>query len=377
MTNAQMIRENNNTEARQLYIAFELSAGKWKLVLSDGSKRRRKTIEARDCKELEKQIEKARKRFNLSDNGEIISCYEAGRDGFWLHRYLEAQGRTNLVVDSSSIEVNRRKRRQKTDRIDAEKLMNMLLRYAGGEKRVWSIGRVPSEEEEDLRRIGREEERLKKERNQHTNRIKALLALHGIRIGVTRRFLEQIEVIRQWNGKGLPEHIKKELQREYARYRQVQEQLKEITEEKKEQLGDKTEAMKKVGLLCQLRGIGEISSWILVMEFFGWRKFRNVKQVGGAAGLVPCAYSSGDMAKELGITKSGNRRIRRLMVEIAWYWVRYQPQSELSRWFLARFANNGKRMRRVGIVALARKLLVALWKYLEEGTVPAGARLKV
>jgi transposase len=242
---------------------------------------------------------------------------------------------------------------------------------------MWSVCRIPSEEQEDIRRIDREEQRLKKERNQHTNRMKSLLALQGLEMQISGKFLEQIEQARLWNGKALPGYLQKELEREYARYELVMEQLKAMQEEKKELRKMVSEEMKKVSSLYQLRGIGEVSSWVLVMEFFGWRKFRNVKEVGGASGLVPCPYNSGDIVRELGITKVGNRRIRSLLIEIAWYWIRYQPQSELSRWFAARFANNGKRMRRVGIVAVARKLLVALWKYLEQGLVPAGARLKV
>jgi transposase len=376
MTQAQMIQGNNITSNDRLYIAFELSNSKWKLMFGNGVKKREKTITARDLCALEEEITKARQRFKMSDGVPIYSCYEAGRDGFWIHRYLENVGIHNLVVDSSSIEVNRRFRRAKSDRIDADKLLGMLIRYLNGEQKLWSVLHVPDVEQEDARRLNREIERLKKEKTAHTNRMKSLLVLHGITLGVGRSFLEKLEVVTQWNGEALPDKVKKEIVREYQRYRLIGDQLKALEAEKQEILESVSDQAGKTKALQNLKGVGPVSSWVLVFEYFGWRKFKNVKQVGAASGLAPTPYDSGGSEREQGISKSGNRRVRGVMIELSWYWLRYQPKSSLSRWFMERFGSGGKRMRRIGIVALARKLLIALWKYLEQGIVPEGAILK-
>jgi transposase len=376
MTDAQMIPTEHNTKNNRLYMAFELSDLKWKLLFSNGVKRRQKTIPARDVELLAQEIAKAKSRFRMGEDVQIYSCYEAGRDGFWLHRYLRDSGIDNFVVDSSSIEVNRRLRRAKTDRIDVRKLLAMLIRYLNGEQKLWSVLHVPSTEQEDVRRVNREIERLKKERTAHSNRMKSLLILHGIKLAVGRNFLKQFEAAVQWNGQKVPQRIGNEIFREYQRYELINEQLKELDSEQQQILASGSEQAKKVLSLKRLKGIGPVGSWKLVFEYFGWRVFKNVKQVGAAAGLAPTPYDSGGSQKEQGISKAGNRRVRSLMVELSWYWLRYQPQSRLSRWYMQRFGGGGKRMRRVGIVALARKLLIALWKYLEQGLVPEGAILK-
>jgi transposase len=282
------------------------------------------------------------------------------------------------VVDSSSIEVNRRYRRAKTDRIDAGKLLTMLMRYTAGERKVWSVVHVPSVEQEDARRIDREMQRLKKESGAHRNRIKSLLILHGIAIQtINGGFSQFLDTAKLYNGQQLPPALKSELLREYERYELLRSQLKQLEEQKKALLQSDSDQVKQVLALLQLRGIGEIISWDLIFEFFGWREFENVKQVGAAAGLAPTPYGSGKTQIEQGIGKDGNRRVRQLMIELSWLWLRYQPQSALSRWYTRRFAAGGKRMRRVGIVAMARKLLVALWKYLNTGVVPEGAAVKL
>lgn len=376
MTHAQMIHENNTTTNKRLYIAFELSNSKWKLAFGNGMKKRQKTITARDLMALEEEIAKARQKFKMTEDVPIYSCYEAGRDGFWIHRYLESSGIHNLVVDSSSIEVNRRYRRAKSDRLDADKLLNMLIRYLNGEQNLWSVLCVPDVEEEDARRLNREIERLKKEKGAHTTRLKSLLALHGIMLQVGKGFLERLEKATQWDGKRLPRRIKNEIQREYQRYELIQEQIKSLEMERKELRQSSETPGRKVQALESLKGVGSVSSLILVLEYFGWREFANVKQVGAGAGLAPTPYNSGSSEKEQGISKSGNPRVRRTMIELSWLWLRWQPQSSLSQWYMKRFGSGGKRMRRIGIVALARKLLIALWKYLETGLVPEGAILK-
>src|SRR6056297_81621 len=376
MTHAQMIQENITTSSERLYIAFELSNSKWKLAFGNGMKIRQKTIAAKDLEALAEEIAKARQKFKMADDVPIYSCYEAGRDGFWIHRYLESAGIQNLVVDSSSIEVNRRHRRAKSDRIDANKLLSMLIRYLNGEQKLWSVLYVPDVEEEDARRLNREIERLKKERTTHTNRIKSLLALHGIVLQIGQNFLEKLEEATQWDGNPLPPRIKNEIQREYQRYELIRDQIKALELERKELRESSKTVGRQMSALEYLKGLGPVSSRILVLEYFGWREFKNVKQLGAGAGLAPTPYNSGDSEKEQGISKSGNPRVRCTMIELSWIWLRWQPQSHLSQWYMKRFGSGGKRMRRVGIVALARKLLIALWKYLETGLVPEGAVLK-
>lgn len=376
MSNSQMVQAVDNTETSNLYIAFELSNSKWKLMFGDGSKRRQKTIEAGDLLAFEEELDKAKSKFKMAGKVQTYSCYEAGRDGFWLHRYLEQTGINNSIVDAASIEVNRKYRRAKTDRLDVVKLLNKLISFHNGEKDVWSVVRVPSVEQEDARRIDREIERLKKEKSAHSNRIKSLLVLHGIKLNIKKSFLKDIEEARLWDRTALPEKLKNEILREYRRFEVIQTQLKELDDEKKEMLAAGGKQAKQVLALQLLKGIGPVSSWCLIYEFFGWRDFKNVKEVGAASGLAPTPYDSGDSEREQGISKAGNRRIRSVMVELAWFWLRYQPQSKLSEWFLERFAKGGKRMRRIGIVALARKLLVALWKYIQTGLVPEGAIMK-
>lgn len=378
MTHNQMIQTESNysTKKQVLYISLELSNSRWKLTFGDGQRKRERTIGAGNLEGFEEEVIKARKHLKIAEGTEIYSCYESGRDGFWIHRYLESKGIKNIVVDAASIEVNRRYRRAKTDRVDGIKLLNMLMRHISGEEKVWSVVRVPSVEQEDDRRVNRERDRMVKERGAHISRIKSLLILYGIRTEVGSKFLRGLEKVRTWDGSRLPEHIVQELKREYARCELLDVQMKEIVKEKKKKLSGSPVMQHKVGKLQRLKSIGPISSWDLVYEFFGWRTFRNVKQVGGAAGLTPTPYSSGDMNIEQGISKGGNRRVRSLMIELAWSWLRYQPGSELSKWFQWRFGFGGKRMRRIGIVAVARKLLIALWKYLEQDIVPEGAKLK-
>jgi transposase len=358
-----------------LYLAMELSNSKWKLFFSNGEKIRGKSIAARDLEALSKEIEVAKQRLKLSEDVAVLSCYEAGRDGFWLHRHLTANGVDNLVVDAGSIEVDRRMRRAKTDRIDGKALLRKLISFRDGDKQVWSVVRVPSREEEDGRRVHRELERLKKERGGHRNRIRSLLALHGIGTVNWRGFLQWVEQVSCFDGQLLPPEIRSELEREYERLQIVEQQIKGIEKRQGDEVAAmESEQMRKVAMLQMLNGIGERSSWVFVMEFFGWRQFSNRGEVGAAAGLSPTPYASGAMSRELGISKGGNRRIRSMAIEIAWCWLRYQPGSELTRWYQKRFATGGKRMRRIGIVAVARRLLIDLWRFLEDGTIPEGAQ---
>jgi transposase len=326
---------------------------------------------------LQWEIQKARQHFHLPESSLLLSCYEAGRDGFWLHRYLSQQGFSNLVVDSASIEVNRRRRRAKTDRLDVGKLLTMLLRYHLGERKVWRTVNVPAEEVEDQRHFHRQLADLKVERTRHINRIKGLLVGQGICFPIEADFLDRLVKVRRWNGTGLLPGLRTRLGREYQSMEAIQQQIDEMETQRRETLRTSQQpCIQQVRQLMRLRGIGINSAWLFVMEFFGWRAFHNRREVGALAGLTATPYQSGDMSQELGISKAGNRHIRALAIEIAWGWLRFQPDSQLSRWYQERFGQGSSRIRRIGIVALARKLLVALWRYLETGIPPEGAVLQ-
>jgi transposase len=321
-------------------------------------------------KRLEKELEKAKRRFGLPAEAPVASCYEAGRDGFWLHRQLVAQGIENRVVDSSSIEVNRRARQAKTDRLDAEKLVLMLWREVSGApttRRVWSVVRVPSVAQEDGRQDDRERRKLKRDRQALRNEIESLLATQGI---------YEVAAEDVAGCQDLPPRLRQRLERSRARLQLVQAQLRALEQERRERVRTgRSAADQKVRLLEDLRGIGDGIAFPVIEEF-GWREFRNARQVGAAGGLTGSPWSSGTIQREQGISKAGNARIRTILVEAAWLWLRHQPHSALSRWYRRRFARGGKRLRRLGIVALARKLLIALWRYWSAGVVPDGAVFK-
>ena len=367
------LQGKHTAEASELYMAFELSKKDWKLALGDGARGpSRYTVSAGDTAALFECIAKAKARCGLAPQASVHSCYEAGRDGFWLHRWLIAQGVDSIVVDSASIEVNRRARRAKTDRLDGDKLLSMLIRYHADEPRVWSVVRVPTPEEEDARRAHRELGRLGHERIAHINRIRALLVLHNLRVKYVGGRLWQ----RWWtsHAEELRPGVRAEIERESERLLLVKKQMDMIEAAQRQAVAAGSEP--QVAGLAQLRGIGVGSGWVLAKELFGWRHFRNRREVAGCLGLTPSPYASGESETEQGISKAGNRRGRTLLVELAWSWLRYQPQSELSQWFNRRFAGGGKRLRRIGIVALARRLAIALWRYLEDGLIPDGAQLK-
>jgi transposase len=355
-------------------MSFELGDKSWKLTMSDGRRGpSRYNVDAGDTAAVLDCISKARARCSLNAEAKVRSCYEAGRDGWWLHRWLIEQGIDNIVVDSASIEVNRRARRAKTDRLDGFKLLAMLLRHRSGE-RVWSVLREPTAEQEDARRRDRELSRLSKERTQHTNRIGSLLVLHNLR---PHTVIGGRDWARWWDAQGtqVPPALRAEIEREIARLALVREQVKALEAAQRQEVEAGVQPI--VAQLMRLRAIGVKSAWRLDKELFGWRRFANRRELAGCVGLAPTPYASGDSQVEQGISKAGNKRVRALLVELAWSWLRLQPDSALSQWFNRRFAGSGKRSRRVGIVALARRLLVALWRYLDRGEIPAGAELKL
>ena len=375
------LNTNFNINQEILHMAFDLSHKSWKLAFSDGKHFRYCSVEGKNLPALSEAISKAKKKFGLAEDCLVVSCFEAGRDGFWLHHHLTSIGINNLVVDSSSIEVNRRKRQAKTDKIDAKKLLGMLMRHTAGERKHWSVVNIPSEEDEDIRRIQREIDRFTKEQGQHTARMRSLLNLHGITVDTVggKNGETELDQLMTWRGEPLKPFIKAELLRENERLMLVRQQRQAQEKEKRRLLKEELEnypILQQVQKLQLLRSIGDASSWIYVMEFFGWRQFKNRREVGSLAGLTPTPFSSGNGNREQGISKAGNKRIRHITIEIAWLWLRYQPNSELSLWYEKRFAHGGPRMKRIGIVAMARKLLISLWKYLETDELPKGAVLK-
>ena len=379
MTTTATHNEYGTTTERSLFMAFELSENTWKLgfTTGPGQKPRERAVAARNQARLLQEIAQAKRRFGLSASAPVVSCYEAGRDGFWLPRFLPAQGLTNHVVDSSAIEVNRRKRRAKRDGLDVRKLLSMLMRYEQGEREVWRVVHVPSVEAEDQRHLHRDLETLKQERASTTTRIKGLLSSQGVKLASLTKLPEQLDALRLWDGSPIPSGLRRRLLRVYAHHQFLSEQIAALEAERRALLQTSQEAsIEKIRQLMHLKGIGINGAWLLVMEFFGWRALKNRREVGGLAGLTPTPYQSGASAREQGITKSGNRHVRWMTTELAWSWVRYQPESALSCWFRERFGGGGKRLRRIGIVAVARKLLIALWRFLETGLLPQGAELK-
>lgn len=367
-----------STAQRTLYVALELGWTKWNLGMSTalGMAPRLRSMEARDTQALLEELRRAKEKLHLPLEAPVVCCYEAGRDGFWLHRFLLAQGIDNRVVDSASIEVNRRFRRAKSDGLDVGKLLSMLIREHQGEPGVWRIVRPPSVDDEDQRQLHRELIALNMESTRHVNRIKGLLASCGLALEVDDEVPQRLPELRLWDETPLPPELHQRLLREHARWQLVQRQSLDLHNLRNRRIRrDDTPHVDLVRRLLELRAIGVNSAWLFVREFFAWRQIRNRRELAALAGLTPTPYQSGDVEHEQGISKAGNKRVRWMLVEIAWGWLRWQPQSALARWYQRRYGAGSSRQRKLGIVALARKLLVALWKYLDRGEIPAGADL--
>jgi transposase len=365
-----------------VYIAFELSKAKWQLgvMVPGAAKMSRYRIDGGDLAALSGLLARVRgKAEQLGKPVRLLSCYEAGLDGHWLYRWLTDNGIVSYEIDASSIEVNRRARRAKTDRIDLAQLMRAFLAYLRGEPGVCSMVRVPTPEEEDRKRRTRERERLLNERTAHTNRIKGLLHGQGLRDAMPLKpsFLSDLDKMRTGDGRALPSRLQTEIRREHERLLLVCKQIKALEAENialhRRPAEGSVEA--KAVLLAQLKAIGPHIAQVLTNEVF-YRDFRNRRQVGSCFGLTDTPYDSGASRRQQGISKAGNHRARTIAIELAWLWLRHQPGSELSRWFCQRVGDVKGRIRKIAIVALARKLVVALWRYLETGLVPSGAVMR-
>ena len=374
--------------ARPLYMVLELDSFRWHLGFATALAQplRTRSIAAGDIRALYVEIENSMTRLcGSATPSEIVSCYEAGRDGFWIHRLLTERGFDrgpklpvipirNVIVEPASLPVSREARRAKSDSIDRAALMRQLVRWNDGDSKAWRVINVPSRDDENLRLLERELGILADDRTRERNRISSALKLHGVT--VRPRSSSELEAIRTAEGRTIPLEMVTMIRRGFERIELIEAQIAALDAERRRRLavpGPRTDMTLR---LMQLVGLGEIGSSVLVHELLAWRRFRNRRQVGSAAGLCPTPYASGRSHREQGINRAGNRRVRKILNQQAWIWLRHQPDSSITRWFEARFAHGGPRARKIGITAVSRKLLIAFWRYIDQGLIPDGARLK-
>lgn len=358
-------------EAREtVYAAIELSKKTWMLGIAHPD-RDRPSIHRVCGGNIAELV--SRLRVAARNNRRILVCYESGYDGFWLARALTKIGIECRVLDPASIQVNRRARRVKTDRIDVLALLRALIANDRGERHVCAIVRVPSVEEEDARRSHRERQRLVRERTGHINRIKGLLFGQGIRDikPKLRRTRIDFAALQTAEGHPLPDRLRRELEREYARLALIETQLREVEKERDAADAQDPVVERKRQMLVAVQGVGGTSAAILAREVFA-RSFASRRQLGSYLGLTPSAYDSGSMTRSQGISKAGNSWARRILIEVAWLWQKYQPASPLSSWYLQKTTGQSSRIRRIMLIALARKLAISLWRYVETGLIPEG-----
>jgi transposase len=379
------------TDLGAIFVSMELSRSTWlitSLSPGRGEKMSKHSVSAGDIPALLARFAEFKQKA-LARTGKsfpILVIQEAGLDGFWIHRTLEAEGIESWVVDAASIATSRRQRRAKTDRIDGQALLRTLLAYKRGEPRVCAMVRAPTPEEEDNRRLCRERKTLVAERIEHVNRIKGLLFSQGVSDYQPRRSdrRQRLDALKTGDGHALPPHLRAQIGRELDRLELLINQIKVVEKERDALLAPPAEGAASPALangergpamLMQFNGIGAETAAVLWWEAL-YRSFANRRQVAAYAGLAGTPWQSGSVALEQGVSKAGNRRLRTTMIELAWLWLRHQPDSALSRWFHERVQRNGGRQRKSTIVALARKLLVALWKYVTAGVVIEGAVMK-
>jgi transposase len=362
-----------------LWVALELGSTKWVLGYTSGPAQpaRVRTIPAGDLAAFEREITSAKVRLGLAAETPVRSCYEAGRDGFWVHRWLLGHGIDNLVVDSASIEVTRRARRAKTDRLDVRKLLHQLLRWAAGDRTAWSVVRVPTPEAEDERQLTREIESVWADRVRVRNRIQGLLATQGVHLDLDPQFEARLARTVTRDGRPFPAGLRARLRHEWTYLVTIEARAADLATQRAAHIAEgKTRVAQVAQQLLHLRSIGATSAALFSAELFGTRTFQNGRQVGALTGLVPVPYRSDQRVADHGISKMSRGALRRVSIQIGWGWVRWQPTSALTQWFERRFGAGGKRARRIGIVALARKLVIALWRYVEHGVIPEGAILR-
>ena len=374
------------TNLGAIFVSLELSRSTWlitSLSPGGGEKMSKHGLSAGNIAALLARLSELKQKAfaRTGQSFQVIVIQEAGLDGFWIHRVLQSEGVESHVVDAASIAISRRRRRAKTDRVDGEALVRALLAYKRGEPRVCAMVRTPTPEEEDRRRLCRERKTLTNERVQHVNRIKGLLFCQGISDyePLRRNRRQRLDELKTGDARPLPPHLKAQIARELDRLELLLEQIKAVETERDALIsaikpdGMNADAMRSPpAILINLNGIGPEFAAVLWSEGF-YRSFANRRQVAAYAGLAPTPWQSGSVAHEQGVSKAGNPRLRTTMLQLAWLWLRHQPQSALARWFHERVTRNGGRLRKSTIVALARKLLVALWKYVTAGVVIDGA----
>jgi transposase len=358
-------------------VALELSATQWKLAMTTDRRdaTRFRTVAAGHLDAVLDELVRAKQRWGLQAEAPVCSIYEAGADGFWIHRWLTSVAVENRVVDPSSIEVPQGQRRRKTDRLDAAKLLHLLLRLTGGE-RAASVVHVPSDAAEDARHLSRALEAATTDRTRASNRILGLLKTQGVRLVLDRQFRSRLVTVRRWDGTPLPAGLQARIEREWALLEALRAQVRALERACDAATARGTDLVSvQARTLTRLRGV-QRSARTFAAELFAWRQFRNGRQIGAVTGFAPTPYASGASRREQGISRAGRSRVRALAVQIAWGWLRYQRDSALSRWYRERFGGAGPRARRIGIVALARKLLIAFWRLVHAGEWPEGAQLK-
>lgn len=376
---------SNYSANTAIVVSIELSKRNWLVAsLTPGAcKPSLRTIPAGDSAALLAHLRKLERKTGerIGERAVIRLCFEIGYDGFWLARLLRANEIDTYVLDPASFLVSRRGRRVKTDRIDAEAMIGILKAYLAGDKSVCRVVDVPTPEEEDARRVMRERGDLVHERTRIISRIRGLLALQGIQSVKAISggdWSKQLDDMLTGDGRPLPPNLRRQIERCFGRLVLLNDQIKGIEQDRAEVVLHEASTFpcrEKAVRLEQLKGIGANSAAMLVAEVF-CRKFESRRHVAAFLGLAPAPFSSGDVSRDQGISKAGNHGTRVLMVELAWCWLRYQPGSELAVWYRERFKGNGGRAAKVGIVALARKLLIALWRFVETGLVPQGAELR-
>ncbi len=366
-----------------LAVVFEISKRSWKIGLQDGKRVRPAIHTVEDEGAAERLahavalIEATKVKWGLPPSTRVALIYEAGQEGFWIARALRKLGYDAMVVDPTSIPVERRARRAKTDRLDTIKLLSCLRGWLNGELDRMHVVRIPTLEQEAQRHLPRDRGQLQREIGQHRDRIRKLLRTMGCWDAVGPDFTQRLErgAVVCYDGTPLPPELAQRLSRECDRLAPLEAQLKELERNVLRQLPPAVQ--QQIGTLMKLKAVGEVGAMRLVLELF-WRDFNNRRQVGSCVGLVPQPYDSGESRVDQGISKTGNRRVRALLIEMAWFWLRYQPDSAITKWFVQRTAGNAKNKRgkRIAIVAVARKLVIALWRYLKDGVVPEGAMMK-
>ena len=373
--------KDSTPSARALYIAFDMGKEAWQFASGDGGKARREgKIDRTDVEQGKRdlliEVDKAKQHFGLPADAKVHAMYEAGRDGFWFARWLNAAGVKCLVVDPCCILVDRRAKHRKNDAIDARALLDLLVRHVTGDREV-NIVPVPPPEAEDARELGRLLHRMGRVRRSLACRVQSVLWTRGIDVHYRTGLQNDLGDMRSGDGHPLDRMVRLEVEMLCGQIEVIDRDLAKLERERVTQVEKPaTPAQQQAHQLEQLVGIGPIGAWTLAHELFGWREFRNAKALGAYLGLAPTPFCSGQMNRDQGISKVGPSKLRSLMVQLAWAWLRYQPESDIAKWYGERFGATAKRSRRIGIVAVARKLVIALWRYAMHGVVPAGAELK-